>query len=85
MKIKKFQMGGAAPEQYAQTAAPEAQGAEEQLAQMAQQIIQQLGPQAAAALAEMIVQILQGATQQAQAPAPQYQRQGGKLVKIGKR
>lgn len=88
MKIKKFQMGGVAPEQAAQT--PEqggqgGQGAEEQLAQMAQQIISQLGPEASAMLADMIVQMLQGAAQQEQQVQPTYQRQGGKLVKIGRR
>ena len=60
-------------------------GAQEQLAQMAQQIIQQLGPEAAAMLADMIVQMLQGASQQAPASQTTFQRQGGKLVKIGKR
>ena len=85
MKIKKFQMGGAAPEQAAQTAAPEASGAQEQLANMANQIIQQLGPEAAAMLADMIVQMLQGAAQQAPAAQATYQRKGGKLVKLGKR
>lgn len=78
-------MGGAAPEQAAQMPEQGGQGAEEQLAQMAQQIISQLGPEASAMLADMIVQMLQGAAQQAPQSQPTYQRQGGKLVKIGRR
>lgn len=73
MKIKKFQEGGAAP------AAPAGgPGPEEQIAQMAQQIIQQLGPEAAAMLAQIIMEMLQGGG----AEQPAYQRKGGKLVKI---
>ena len=74
MKIKKFQMGGAAPEQAAQTPEQGGQGAEEQLAQMAQQIISQLGPEASAMLADMIVQMLQGAAQQEQQVQPRVTR-----------
>lgn len=75
MKIKsKFlQEGGQAP------VAP-AQGQpspEEQLMGMAQQLIQQLGPEAAAMLAQVIVQMLQGGQQ-----SPAYARKGGKLVKV---
>ena len=89
MKVLKFQQGGAAPE----GAAPEAQGGapaqagpEEQLAQMAQQIIQELGPDAAAMLAQMLVQMLQGQEGGGEQPQqPTYQRQGGKLVMIGRR
>lgn len=83
MKVKKLQTGGqVSPEQ----AQPQAQqgGPEEQLAQMAMQIVSQLGPEMAAALAQMIVQMLQEA-----APAPQgepvYARKGGKLVLMGRR
>jgi hypothetical protein len=87
MKVKKFQVGGSAPAE--QTAPAEGQGAnpQEQLAQMAQQIVQQLGPEAASALAQMIMQLLQGAAQEGQQPEgqPTYQRQGGKLVLIGRR
>ena len=83
MIIKKFQEGGATPAAPAQ--AP--QGGEEQmmqqLAQMAQEIIQQLGPDAAAMLAQVIMEMLQGAQQEVGA-APeeqQFMRSGGKIKK----
>lgn len=83
MIIKKFQEGGAAPAAPAQ--AP--QGGEEQmmqqLAQMAQEIIQQLGPEASAMLAQIIMEMLQGAPQEVGA-APeeqQFMRCGGKIKK----
>ena len=83
MIIKKFQEGGAAPVAPAQ--AP--QGGEEQmmqqLAQMAQEIIQQLGPDAAAMLAQVIMEMLQGVQQEVGA-APeeqQFMRCGGKIKK----
>jgi hypothetical protein len=81
MKIQKFQEGGAAP---APAAAPQDQ-AMQQLAQMAQEIIQQLGPEGAAALAQMIIEMLQGAPEQigAQPQEQQFMRKGGKLVKCG--
>jgi len=83
-EVKKLQEGG-------QMAAAPAQGGAEdqamqQLAQMAQSIIQQLGPEGAAMLAQMIMEMLQGA---AQGPvgAPEegqaFMRKGGKLVKCG--
>lgn len=79
MKLLKFQEGGTAP---AAPAAPAQQaGPEEQVAQMAQQIVGQLGPEAAAMLAEMIMQLIQGQGQQAQ---PQFARKGGKLTMIRK-
>ena len=88
MKLRKFQQGGpapAAPEQ-APAEAQAAQAApEEQLAQMAQQIVQQLGPEAAAMLAEMIMQMLQGGGGEQPQGQPAFQRQGGKLVMIGRR
>jgi len=90
MKVKTtfLQQGGpvnAQPDQAApaQGGAP-AGGPEEQIAQMAQQIIQQVGPEAAAMLAQMIMQMLQGAAEPEQGQ-PAYQRQGGKLVRAGKR
>ena len=83
MQIKRYQEGGAAPAAPAQ--AP--QGGEEQmmqqLAQMAQEIIQQLGPDAAAMLAQIIMEMLQGAPQEVGA-APeeqQFMRCGGKIKK----
>ena len=87
MKVRKFQEGGPAP---APAPAPEGgapQGAapEEQLAQMAQAIVQQLGPEAAAMLAEMIMQMLQGAPAEEPQGQPAFQRKDGKLVMIGRR
>ena len=83
MQIKRYQEGGAAPAAPAQ--AP--QGGEEQmmqqLAQMAQEIIQQLGPDAAAMLAQIIMEMLQRAQQEVGA-APeeqQFMRCGGKIKK----
>ena len=52
---------------------------------MAQQIVQQLGPEAAAMLAEMIMQMLQGGGGEQPQGQPAFQRQGGKLVMIGRR
>jgi len=85
MQIKKYQEGGMAPE--AAPAQAPAQGGEEQMmqqiVQMAQEIIQQLGPEAAAMLAQAIMEMLQNA----QAPvgaAPeeqQFMRCGGKITK----
>ena len=83
MQIKRYQEGGAAPA--APVQAP--QGGEEQmmqqLAQMAQEIIQQLGPDVAATLAQVIMEMLQGAPQEVGA-APeeqQFMRCGGKIKK----
>ena len=80
MKFKKFQMGGAAPapEQGAPQGAPQG-GPEEQLAMMAQQIIEQMGPEAAAMLAQIIMEMLQGGGQPQ--PQPTFQRKGGSLVR----
>lgn len=79
MKVKKFQQGGVAPEQ---APAPQQAGPEEQIAQMAQEIIGKLGPEASAMLAQMIMEMLQGAAQQAPQQQPTYQRKGGKLSKV---
>ena len=83
MQIKRYQEGGATPA----APAPAPQGGEEQmmqqLAQMAQEIIQQLGPDAAAMLAQVIMEMLQGAPQEVGA-APeeqQFMRCGGKIKK----
>ena len=83
MKVKeitKLQEGGQAP-------APEA-GAQDQMmaqiGQLAQQLIQQLGPDAAAMLAQAIMEMLQGGAQQ-EVPAeeqPAFARQGGRLTRI---
>ena len=87
MQIKRYQEGGAAPAAPAQ--AP--QGGEEQmvqqLAQMAQEIIQQLGPDAAAMLAQVIMEMLQGAQQEVGAvpEEQQFMRCGGKIKKTCKK
>lgn len=94
MKLRKYQMGGAAPE-----AAPVAEGApveggapaqgsaEEQLAQVAQQLLQMLlqeigDPNAVAAVLQMAMEMLQQAAQGGGAPqeAPVFQK-GGKIKK----
>lgn len=94
MYIKKFQAGGAveaAPEQapVAQEA-PVQGGAEEQLAQVAQQLLQMLlqeigDPNAVAAVLQMALEMLQQAAQGGGAPqeAPVFKK-GGKLSKGGK-
>lgn len=84
MKVRKFQEGGQAPAQGAPAQGGGQPNPEEQLAQMAQQIVQQLGPEASAALAQMIMQLLQGAAQQAPQAAPTYAKKGGKLVMLGR-
>ena len=95
MKLRKYQMGGAAPE-----AAPAAEGApveggapaggaEEQLAQVAQQLVQMLlqeigDPNAVAAVLQMAMEMLQ---QAAGGGAPQEApvfKKGGKLSKCKK-
>ena len=79
MKIKKFQMGGQVAPEVAP--APEQGGQDQmmaQLEQMAMEIIQSVGPEGAAMLAEMIMAMLQ------QGGVPQGQpvfRKGGKLVR----
>ena len=85
---KKFQEGGAiSPEQAAaeqqgaeQQGQPQGGGPEEQIMQIAQQILQQLGPEGAAMLVEVLTQMLQQGAPQQQAPA--YQKQGGRLVRV---
>lgn len=84
MKLaRKFQMGGEV-----QPAAPQGggMGPEEQLVGLAQEIIQSMGPEGAAMLAQIIMEMLQGMAQEA-APqeAPMYARQGGRLVRMVKR
>ena len=83
MQIKRYQEGGATPTAPAQ--AP--QGGEEQmmqqLAQIANQLIQELGPDAAAMLAQVIMEMLQGAQQEVGAvpEEQQFMRCGGKIKK----
>ena len=85
MKVRKFQEGGPAPAPAPEGGAPQGAAPEEHLAQMAQAIVQQLGPEAAAMLAEMIMQMLQGAPAEEPQGQPAFQRKGGKLVMIGRR
>lgn len=96
VNVKKFQAGGPMPEEQgapmpAETGAapaPEQGGADqeaammEQLYQMAAEIIQQMGPEGAAMLAQAIMEMLQGGGE-APMPAPEEQpvyRKGGVLV-----
>ena len=83
MKIKRFQTGGemAAPQGAEQ---PQGGGPEEQLMQMAQQIVQQLGPDAAGMLAQIIMEMLQSDASEPQGQ-PQFARQGGKLILKGRK
>lgn len=80
MKIKKFQAGGPMPQEGAPA---QGGGMEEQLAMMAQEIIAQMGPEGAAMLAQIIMQMLEAGAQQEQAQ-PTFQRRGGKLVMVRK-
>lgn len=76
MRLKKYQQGGQMPAQE-----PAVGGSpEEQLAMMAQEIVGQLGPEAALMLAEVIVQIVQQAAQPQEAPV--YSKKGGKLSRV---
>lgn len=83
--VRKYQEGGAAPAAPAQAPAQQDQMMQ-QIAQMAQEIIQQLGPDAAAMLAQAIMEMLQGAEAPINA-APeeqQFMRCGGKIKKVKK-
>lgn len=84
MRIKKFQEGGEAPmgEPMPQEQQPNEEQVMQQIAQMAGEIIQQLGPEAAAMLAQAIMEMLQGGNQAAPAEQ-QFMRKGGKLMKCG--
>lgn len=95
MKVKFMQEGGAMP---APEAAPEQMGPQEipqggsqedaqmqQLVAIAESIIQQLSPEVAGAVAEIILQMLQsGGSQPMPAPEeqPAFQRRGGRLQRI---
>lgn len=90
MRLKKLQEGGMMPQDQG---VAQGGGPEEQLAQMAAQIIEQLGPEAAAMLTQMLAQMLQemqgGAGGQMEEAPPQgepvYAKKGGKLVMLGRR
>jgi len=103
-KIYRFQEGGPMPAEDPAMAggAPEAGMAPEgaapaggdqeammqQIGQMAMEIIQQLGPDAAAMLAQAIMEVLQGGAAGGEAPMPApeeqpvYQRNGGRISRI---
>ena len=95
--IYRFQDGGAAPSQQpadasqsgaapSQGGAPQGGGGpEEQIAQMAMQIVSQLGPEASAMLAQMIMQVLEQSSGAAPQGEPVYAKKGGKLVMIGRK
>ena len=84
MKIVKFmQEGGATPAAPAAPQSQEQNQAMEQIAQIASQLIQELGPDAAAMLAQVIMEMLQGAQQEVGATPEeqQFMRCGGKIKK----
>ena len=92
--IKKFQQGGPMPADPAMGGAPveaapaPAEGGQDQmmaqLEQMAMEIVQQLGPDAAAMLAEMIMAMLQQGGAPAEGAQPVF-RKGGKMKRKGAR
>lgn len=96
MKLRKYQMGGAAPEAApaaeaapVEAGAPAQGGAEEQLAQVAQQLLQMLlqelgDPNAVAAVLQMALEMLMQAAQGGgEQEAPVFKK-GGKLAKCKK-
>lgn len=98
MKVKKFQMGGGmapapegAPQEgmepgvAPQEGAPQGGSPEDQLAEMAMAVVQQLGPEAAAMLAQMIMQVIEQSAAGAPQGEPVYAKKGGKLVMIGRK
>lgn len=92
--IKKFQQGGPMPADPAMGGAPveaapaPAQGGQDQmmaqLEQMAMEIIQSVGPEGAAMLAEMIMAMLQQGGAPAEGAQPVF-RKGGKMKRKGAR
>lgn len=84
MRIKKFQEGGEAPmEPMPQEQQPSEEQVMQQIAQMAQEIIQQIGPEAAAMLAQAIMEMVQGGGAEGAPEEQQFMRKGGKLMKCG--
>lgn len=55
---------------------------EEQLVILAQKLIQELGPEATAALIQVLTQMLQSATTPQEQVPVAYQRRGGKLIPV---
>lgn len=89
MKIKKFQEGGMAPEAAAPVNTPAKQPSQDQvmqqLQQIAAQIIQEMGPEAAAMLAQLIMEMLQAQEPVGAQPEEQrFYRKGGKICKAKK-
>ena len=92
--IKKFQQGGPMPADPAMGGAPveaapaPVQGGQDQmmaqLEQMAMEIIQSVGPEGAAMLAEMIMAMLQQGGAPAEGAQPVF-RKGGKMKRKGAR
>lgn len=76
--VIKLQTGGPVE----QSQAPTQSGPEEQIMQLAQQLISQLGPEGTAMLVQVLAEMLQGASQQAPQGAPVMARKGGKLTFI---
>lgn len=90
-KVKKFQMGGAAPapegDPAAQGGAPQEGGQDPmaQILQVAAQAVQSQDCQAAMAVCQALVQIAQGgggAPEEAPAEEPTFARNGAKLTRV---
>lgn len=100
MRVRKNQMGGEMPQEEMMDPGMEQgmdpgmeQGGgemggspEEQIMMMAEEIVGQLGPEAAMMLAEAIAQLAQGGGGGGEQPMPEeqpaYARRGGKLVRL---
>ena len=85
-QVNKFQEGGAMPVGAAVPAeAPQGQGGADQIVQIAAQIIQEMGPDGAAMLAQAIMELLQQMSQQApvgeQPEGEPVFKKGGKICK----
>lgn len=87
-KFRKFQQGGAAPQQGAEQAggAP-AEGGQDPMAQILQvaaQAVQTQNCEAAMAVCQALMQIAQGGAAQEQAPQeePTFARKGARLVRV---
>ena len=97
MKLRKYQMGGAAPEAApvdggapVEGGAPVQGGAEEQLAQVAQQLLQMLlqeigDPNAVAAVLQMAMEMLQQAAAGGAEQGQPVFKKGGKMCKKAKK
>jgi hypothetical protein len=81
-KVGRFQEGGQMPVEAAPAAEAAPQGGDpmEQIYQMAAEIVQQLGPDAAAMLAQAIMEMLQGGAAPAAPQGEPVYKKGGKLI-----